>query len=161
MKLATSLHYVSAGETIDATLGACNRVLVLGRAKPCHARERNLGADAACPADVLVDHTSIDAALGHCGRVRKIAGDWIVERARQFGRSASTAKPAGPRSACSVLRRHGRSTCTCRTGSRMGLAGALGQGEGGSWHPGVHFPAGATDTPMERPPAALPIDLQQ
>ena len=41
--------------------------------------------DAACLADALVEHDGIDAALVHYGRVRKAAGDWIIERSREFG----------------------------------------------------------------------------
>jgi len=41
--------------------------------------------DAACLADALRDHASIEAALVHYGRTRKAAGDWIIERAREFG----------------------------------------------------------------------------
>ena len=31
------------------------------------------------------DHSSIEAALAHYGRVRKAAGDWIIDRSRAFG----------------------------------------------------------------------------
>jgi len=41
--------------------------------------------DAACLADALRDHDSIEAALAHYGRTRKAAGDWIISRAREFG----------------------------------------------------------------------------
>jgi 2-polyprenyl-6-methoxyphenol hydroxylase-like FAD-dependent oxidoreductase len=41
--------------------------------------------DAACLADALRDHSSIEAALAHYGAMRKAAGDWIIERAREFG----------------------------------------------------------------------------
>ena len=41
--------------------------------------------DAACLADALADHDSIEAALAHYGRSRKAAGDWIISRARDFG----------------------------------------------------------------------------
>jgi 2-polyprenyl-6-methoxyphenol hydroxylase-like FAD-dependent oxidoreductase len=41
--------------------------------------------DAACLADALRDHDSIEAALAHYGRSRKAAGDWIISRAREFG----------------------------------------------------------------------------
>jgi 2-polyprenyl-6-methoxyphenol hydroxylase-like FAD-dependent oxidoreductase len=41
--------------------------------------------DAACLADALADHDSIEAALAHYGRTRKAAGDWIIDRAREFG----------------------------------------------------------------------------
>ena len=41
--------------------------------------------DAACLADALADHDSIAAALAYYGRTRKAAGDWIIDRAREFG----------------------------------------------------------------------------
>jgi 2-polyprenyl-6-methoxyphenol hydroxylase-like FAD-dependent oxidoreductase len=41
--------------------------------------------DAACLADALAEHDSIEAALAHYGRSRKAAGDWIIDRAREFG----------------------------------------------------------------------------
>jgi 2-polyprenyl-6-methoxyphenol hydroxylase-like FAD-dependent oxidoreductase len=41
--------------------------------------------DAACLADALRDHNGVEAALAHYGRMRKVAGDWIVTRAREFG----------------------------------------------------------------------------
>ena len=41
--------------------------------------------DAACLADALRDHDSIEAALAHYGVTRKAAGDWIISRAREFG----------------------------------------------------------------------------
>lgn len=41
--------------------------------------------DAACLADALRDHDSIEAALAHYGATRKAAGDWIIKRAREFG----------------------------------------------------------------------------
>jgi 2-polyprenyl-6-methoxyphenol hydroxylase-like FAD-dependent oxidoreductase len=41
--------------------------------------------DAACLADALRDRDSIEAALAHYGVARKAAGDWIIERAREFG----------------------------------------------------------------------------
>jgi 2-polyprenyl-6-methoxyphenol hydroxylase-like FAD-dependent oxidoreductase len=41
--------------------------------------------DAACLADALQEHDSIEAALAHYGRTRKAAGDWIISRAREFG----------------------------------------------------------------------------
>jgi 2-polyprenyl-6-methoxyphenol hydroxylase-like FAD-dependent oxidoreductase len=41
--------------------------------------------DAACLADALRDHESIEAALAHYGAMRKAAGDWIISRAREFG----------------------------------------------------------------------------
>jgi 2-polyprenyl-6-methoxyphenol hydroxylase-like FAD-dependent oxidoreductase len=41
--------------------------------------------DAACLADALAQHGSIEAALSHYGAVRKAAGDWIISRAREFG----------------------------------------------------------------------------
>ena len=41
--------------------------------------------DAACLADALRDHDSIEAALAHYGATRKAAGDWIIDRAREFG----------------------------------------------------------------------------
>jgi 2-polyprenyl-6-methoxyphenol hydroxylase-like FAD-dependent oxidoreductase len=41
--------------------------------------------DAACLADALRDHDSIEAALVHYGATRKAAGDWIIARAREFG----------------------------------------------------------------------------
>jgi len=41
--------------------------------------------DAACLADALQDNSSIEAALAHYGRVRKAAGDWIIDRSREFG----------------------------------------------------------------------------
>ncbi|MEA2870811.1 MAG: hypothetical protein QOH67_787 [Hyphomicrobiales bacterium] len=41
--------------------------------------------DAACLADALADHDDIEAALAHYGRTRKTAGDWIIDRAREFG----------------------------------------------------------------------------
>ncbi|MEA2928501.1 MAG: hypothetical protein QOG38_929, partial [Hyphomicrobiales bacterium] len=41
--------------------------------------------DAACLADALRDHDGIEAALVHYGATRKAAGDWIIQRAREFG----------------------------------------------------------------------------
>jgi len=41
--------------------------------------------DAMCLADALRDHDSIEAALARYGRTRKAAGDWIIDRAREFG----------------------------------------------------------------------------
>jgi len=41
--------------------------------------------DAACLADALQEHDSIEAALSAYGRSRKAAGDWIISRAREFG----------------------------------------------------------------------------
>ena len=41
--------------------------------------------DANCLADALRDHESIDAALAHYGATRKAAGDWIIDRSREFG----------------------------------------------------------------------------
>jgi 2-polyprenyl-6-methoxyphenol hydroxylase-like FAD-dependent oxidoreductase len=43
------------------------------------------GLDAACLADALAEHDSIEAALSHYGATRKAAGDWIISRAREFG----------------------------------------------------------------------------
>lgn len=41
--------------------------------------------DALCLAESMRDHDSVEAALAHHGRVRKAAGDWIIDRAREFG----------------------------------------------------------------------------
>ncbi len=41
--------------------------------------------DAACLADALTEHDSIEAALSAYGATRKAAGDWIISRAREFG----------------------------------------------------------------------------
>jgi 2-polyprenyl-6-methoxyphenol hydroxylase-like FAD-dependent oxidoreductase len=54
--------------------------------------------DAACLADALRDHDSIDAALARHGAARKAAGDWIIARAREFGAvciHGETQRPAG------------------------------------------------------------------
>ena len=53
--------------------------------------------DAACLADALRDHDSIEAALSHYGAVRKAAGDWIIARAREFGATCihGITEPAG------------------------------------------------------------------
>ena len=41
--------------------------------------------DANCLADALRDYESIDDALAHYGATRKAAGDWIIDRSREFG----------------------------------------------------------------------------
>ena len=75
--------------------------------------------DAACLADALADHDSIEAALAHYGRTRKAAGDWIIDRAREFGATCIHGKTDGAgRSSAPSAR--GRSTCTCRTGFTSG-----------------------------------------
>jgi 2-polyprenyl-6-methoxyphenol hydroxylase-like FAD-dependent oxidoreductase len=51
--------------------------------------------DAACLADSLADHGSIEAALAHYGRARKAAGDWIIDRAREFGATCIHGKTDG------------------------------------------------------------------
>jgi len=51
--------------------------------------------DAACLADALADHDSIEAALAHYGAVRKAAGDWIISRAREFGAICIHGKEGG------------------------------------------------------------------
>jgi 2-polyprenyl-6-methoxyphenol hydroxylase-like FAD-dependent oxidoreductase len=56
--------------------------------------------DAACLADSLAEHASIEAALAHYGATRKTAGDWIVARAREFGAiciHGEKGQPAGRR----------------------------------------------------------------
>jgi len=55
--------------------------------------------DANCLADALRDHESIDAALAHYGAMRKAAGDWIIDRSREFGATCIHGKtdPAGRR----------------------------------------------------------------
>src|SRR3954471_5094523 len=45
--------------------------------------------DAACLADALADHDSIDAALAHYNVKRQRAGDWAVSRSREFGACVS------------------------------------------------------------------------
>jgi 2-polyprenyl-6-methoxyphenol hydroxylase-like FAD-dependent oxidoreductase len=53
--------------------------------------------DAACLANALRAHDTIEAALVHYGRTRKAAGDWIISRAREFGAiciHGQTARPA-------------------------------------------------------------------
>ena len=53
--------------------------------------------DANCLADALRDYESIDAALAHYGATRKAAGDWIIDRSREFGATCIHGKtdPAG------------------------------------------------------------------
>ena len=53
--------------------------------------------DAACLADALRDHDSIEAALAYYGATRKTAGDWIIDRSREFGATCIHGKtdPAG------------------------------------------------------------------
>ena len=71
--------------------------------------------DAACLADALQEHDSIEAALAHYGR--------YAQGARATGSSivrASSARPAftakrTPPGAYSAPSAHGRNTCTCRT----------------------------------------------
>ena len=75
--------------------------------------------DAACLADALQDHDSIEAALAHYGRrARPRATGSSIVRASS-ARPAFTAKrtPPGADSAPSAP---GRNTCTCRTGFTSG-----------------------------------------
>ena len=75
--------------------------------------------DAACLADALQEHDSIEAALAHYGATRKprATGSSIVRA--NSAQPAFTAKRTPP-GAYSAPSAHGRSTCTCRTGSTSG-----------------------------------------
>jgi 2-polyprenyl-6-methoxyphenol hydroxylase-like FAD-dependent oxidoreductase len=91
-----SMFVATPRPTIQAIYDLAAPQLVFGRAvimgDAAFVARPHVGAgvtkaalDAACLADALRDHESIDAALAHYGRVRKTAGDWIIDRAREFG----------------------------------------------------------------------------
>jgi 2-polyprenyl-6-methoxyphenol hydroxylase-like FAD-dependent oxidoreductase len=90
MFIATPRPTFQAIYDLAATELVFGRAVILGDA--AFVARPHVGAgvtkaalDAACLADALTDHDSIEAALAHYGRTRKAAGDWIIDRAREFG----------------------------------------------------------------------------
>jgi 2-polyprenyl-6-methoxyphenol hydroxylase-like FAD-dependent oxidoreductase len=102
MFVATPRPTFQAIYDLAATELVFGRTVVLGDA--AFVARPHVGAgvtkaalDAACLADALADHDSIEAALAHYGRTRKAAGDWIIDRAREFGATCihgQTERPA-------------------------------------------------------------------